>query len=360
MISAEDARAIVAEITRRLGRNVNIMDRHGVIIASGDPARVGEVHEGARRVLETGEPFAVTGAQARRLGGTRAGVNLPIRAARDGGAGGGTEVAGVVGVSGEPREVGELAAAVVLMTELMITQRALREETGWRRRVREQILADLLAGRPAAAEWRRRLRLVDARPGPPSRVFALRAADPAATRDLDRRLGADERRVLAAVDADGVLWAVAAAGAAAALRPRLEALRAELPGGALLDAGDAADLAALTDVLTRARLALRRPWTGRRRLEELELPVLLARVDEAERAAMAGRVLGALPDELRRTLRAYLDHDRDAAAAARALNVHRNTLAYRLARIADLTGRDPRRFTDAATLHVALEAAETG
>ncbi|MEU6036621.1 sugar diacid recognition domain-containing protein [Actinomadura sp. NPDC047616] len=359
MISAEDARAIVAEITRRLGRNVNIMDRHGVIIASGDPARVGEVHEGARRVLATGEPFAVTGAEARRLGGTQAGVNLPIRAARDGGAGG-EAVAGVVGVTGEPREVGELAAAVVLMTELMITQRALREEAGWRRRVREQILADLVAGRLTAAEWRRRLRLVDARPGPPSRAFALRAADPAATRDLDRRLGADERRVLAAVDADGVLWAVAAADAAAALRPRLEALRAELPGGALLDAGDAADLTALTDVLTRARLALRRPWTGRRRLDDLELPVLLARVDETERAAMAGRVLGALPGELRRTLRAYLDHDRDAAAAARALNVHRNTLAYRLTKIADLTGRDPRRFTDAVTLRVALDAAETG
>ncbi|WP_344944976.1 helix-turn-helix domain-containing protein, partial [Actinomadura miaoliensis] len=151
-----------------------------------------------------------------------------------------------------------------------------------------------------------------------------------------------------------------AADAAPALRPRLEALRAELLGGALLDAGDAADLTALTDVLTRARLALRRPWTGRRRLDDLELPVLLARVDEAERAAMAGRVLGALPGELRRTLRAYLDHDRDAAAAARALNVHRNTLAYRLTKIADLTGRDPRRFTDAVTLRVALDAAETG
>ncbi|MBX6766718.1 MAG: hypothetical protein IRY90_06145, partial [Actinomadura rubrobrunea] len=206
MIGAEDAQAVAAEITRRLGRNVNIMDRHGVIIASGDPSRVGEVHEGARRVLATGEPFAVTAARARRLDGTRPGVNLPLRTGRGGGDGG--PIAGVVGVTGEPREIGELAAAVALMAELMITQRALREEAGWRRRVRGQILSDLAAGRLTAGEWRRRLRLVDARPGPPSRVFALRAADASATRGLDRGLGADERRVLAAVDADGVLWAV--------------------------------------------------------------------------------------------------------------------------------------------------------
>ncbi|MBX6769587.1 MAG: helix-turn-helix domain-containing protein, partial [Actinomadura rubrobrunea] len=177
---------------------------------------------------------------------------------------------------------------------------------------------------------------------------------------LDRGLGADERRVLAAVDADGVLWAVADPAAGAALRPRLAALRAGLAGGGLLDGGEAADHAALVDLVARARLALRGPWTGERRLSDLELPVLLARVDAAERAAMAERVLGTLPGELRRTLRVYFDHDRDAAAAARALNVHRNTLAYRLRRVAELTGRDPRRFTDAVTLRTALLADALG
>jgi carbohydrate diacid regulator len=34
--------------------------------------------------------------------------------------------------------------------------------------------------------------------------------------------------------------------------------------------------------------------------------------------------------------------------------IHRNTLAYRLQKVILLTGLDPRRFEDAAQIHVAL------
>ncbi|MFI6519632.1 CdaR family transcriptional regulator [Spirillospora sp. NPDC050679] len=350
MLTAADAQAIVDEIMQRLGRNVNIMDEHGTIIASGDRDRVGAVHDGARRVLAAGEPLAVTGAQARRMRGTRAGVNLPIRI--------GEELAGVVGVTGEPREIGDLAAAVVLMTELLIAQRALRGEAEWRQRTREQIVADLAAGGLTAREWRQRLRLAGVRLAAPYRVYALRPgrdAARAAPREMYRMLAVDEERVLAAVDATGTLWAVAGATAPDTLRPRLAVVRHALPGTSLLDAGEAADFAALAETVRRARLALRRtdlPAEGR--LRDLELPVLLAHLGEDARTALAERVLGPLPAELRRTLDAYFDHDRHAAGAAAELNVHRNTLVYRLGRIAELTGYDPRRFDDAVTLRVAL------
>lgn len=59
-------------------------------------------------------------------------------------------------------------------------------------------------------------------------------------------------------------------------------------------------------------------------------------------------VLGDLPAHDRRhggvllpTLRAYLAHGGNAASAAQALAIHRNTLSYRLRRVADLTGRSP-------------------
>lgn len=62
-----------------------------------------------------------------------------------------------------------------------------------------------------------------------------------------------------------------------------------------------------------------------------------------------GQVLGPVLDydrdersELVATLAAYLRHGCRPGPAAKELNVHRHTLSYRLERIAELTGRDPR------------------
>ncbi|MFF8959780.1 CdaR family transcriptional regulator [Streptomyces sp. NPDC014894] len=353
MIAGTAAQAIVDDIVARLGVNVNIMDEHGTITASSDRSRVGTRHEGALQVLETGLPLSVTGDEARALGGTRAGVNLPLRL--------GGEVVGVVGVSGEPHEVGEIARAISRLAELMALQQAYLGEAGWRRRVRQQIVEDLIAGGLSAESWRQRRQLVGCRVEPPYALFVLHrgpAGGGAEEHDLYRRLEADEGSALAAEDTDGAVWIVTGANAAAALRGRLAALCAGRRDTGFLDAGRAADFPALLERAAQARFALRRRLEGEVHLSDLELPVLLARLEPETRAAAAERILGPLSAELRHTLRAYFDHDRSITDAARALNVHRNTLTYRLGRVQDLTARDPRAFQDAVVLQVALHLRE--
>ncbi|WP_326764136.1 helix-turn-helix domain-containing protein [Streptomyces sp. NBC_01591] len=56
------------------------------------------------------------------------------------------------------------------------------------------------------------------------------------------------------------------------------------------------------------------------------------------------------------TLDAWFTADGSTAEAARRLHCHRNTVLYRIARIAELTGRAPTRPVDAAELYVALRA----
>ncbi|MEO3976620.1 sugar diacid recognition domain-containing protein [Streptomyces sp. CAU 1734] len=353
MIAGTTAQAIVDDIVGRLGVNVNIMDERGLIIASGDHARVGSLHEGALRVLESGRPFSVTGEEARLLNGTRAGVNLPLRLD--------SEIVGVVGVSGEPRDVGEIARAIAHLAEVMVMQQAFLGEAGWRHRVRRQIVEDLIAARLTPQSWRQRQQLAGCRVEPPYTLFALRgepAGPTADPRDLYRWLEADESAVLASADAEGVVWVVAGRAAAAPLRRRLSALCGSRPEMGVLDAGSAEEFAALVERTGQARLAVRRRLVGEVRLADLELPVLLARLDAATRAGAAERVLGPLSAELRHTLRVYFARDRSVTDAARVLNVHRNTLAYRLGRIEELTSRDPRSFQDAVVLQVALHLTE--
>ena len=90
---------------------------------------------------------------------------------------------------------------------------------------------------------------------------------------------------------------------------------------------------------------------------------LLALHDPGQRQRFADSVLGPLRDHDRRrggelvtTLRAFLDRDGHWAATAAALYVHVNTLRNRIARIAELTGRDVTRTADRVDLFLALEA----
>jgi sugar diacid utilization regulator len=49
---------------------------------------------------------------------------------------------------------------------------------------------------------------------------------------------------------------------------------------------------------------------------------------------------------IRHTVEAFFAADLHVSRAAEALSLHPNSLRYRLSRIAELTGRDPRRLTD--------------
>ncbi|WP_168176628.1 helix-turn-helix domain-containing protein [Williamsia sp. 1135] len=62
-------------------------------------------------------------------------------------------------------------------------------------------------------------------------------------------------------------------------------------------------------------------------------------------------------DLLRATLWTFLDHSCNAQAAARALHLHRNTISYRLLKVADLSGHDPLTF-EGARVHAAARIAE--
>ena len=64
--------------------------------------------------------------------------------------------------------------------------------------------------------------------------------------------------------------------------------------------------------------------------------------------------LGQLNKELIETLRTFLEKDMSITDTARALYIHRNTLTYRLDRITELTGYNPRRVNGAVHLFIAL------
>ena len=108
----------------------------------------------------------------------------------------------------------------------------------------------------------------------------------------------------------------------------------------------------------RAALTLGRRLYGPNRvhcLDDLGIVALVGLEDERTKIGLAHHLLSPLDHEaeLLETLDAFFAEDCSPAAAAKRLRIHRNTLAYRLAKIASLTGLDPRRFDDAVQIRLA-------
>ncbi len=91
-------------------------------------------------------------------------------------------------------------------------------------------------------------------------------------------------------------------------------------------------------------------------LDSVGIAAFIGVADERTKADLATFLLSPLDDEpeLLRTLACLFEHDCQPTATAKVLGVHRNTLSYRLEKIASLTGMDPRRFDDAVQIRLAL------
>jgi hypothetical protein len=96
---------------------------------------------------------------------------------------------------------------------------------------------------------------------------------------------------------------------------------------------------------------------GRLEAEDYLLEILLGRSPRLA-ARLREKVLAPLPDddhgELARTLQTLVGCRLDRTATSAALHVHRNTLAYRLRRIEEITGLDLRSPRDLARVYLAI------
>jgi purine catabolism regulator len=270
--------------------------------------------------------------------------------------------------------VHHLATAVAL--ELAKAQAVARTE----RRLVGDFLDALLAGELSASEVRRRLRFLGLGASPAIAVLVARRDGPegseAASVEALRLLVQDRlsRRpapyVLSIQDASVVALFQAAdpAEARAAAETVAEAVQARGLGGRFGLGMPEADPRGLRRAYQEARFALEAAPAGPRVATVADLGshrLLLARQEDAALEAISRGLLDPLADydrrhhgELVASLRAFLEHNGNWEAAARALAVHRHTLRYRIRRVAELTGRDLDRAGDRVEFWLALQAAD--
>lgn len=134
-----------------------------------------------------------------------------------------------------------------------------------------------------------------------------------------------------------------------------------------LDIGSFKDCAQSYDQAGRTDLLRSRCKSGVFYYDEQGLQMVLSYIPEEARRTYCRSVIkhpedpkGFLDETLSGTLRCFLQNDLNVSKTAKALFLHRNTLLYRLQKVQDITGKNPRSFMDSIELGLTMELSGNG
>jgi carbohydrate diacid regulator len=358
-LTYELAQEIVERTMKILNRNINVMNDQGVIIGSGDSERINQLHAGALLVLKKGESVEIDNSSAVRMKGSRPGINLPIRFSN--------QIVGVVGITGEPEQIRNYAQLVKMAAELVLEQSFLLERVQWKQRLQSEIVNQLISEEGLNEESiKERAGFLGINLEHPRIVIVIEKSDSnqKLIRSVQYEIGKTDLIGVTFNNEIVILKAAAVKESKRELTPFLKRLLKVSGGKVLIGSGGLAEnIKELKSSFYQAKRAIMvgsklQPDTSFYQYEEYQLEVMLAKLAQDEEDKSAFSYYHKLLDqgktgELIHTLEAYIREGGELNKIADSLFIHRNTLRYRLEKITELTGKDPRNIKDLIELYIA-------
>ena len=327
-------------------RTINIMDQKGIIIASTEKHRIGDFHQGAAEVLETGKPVLIKKEDLPRYPGTKEGYNMPIFL--------NDEIIGVVGIFGCEEEVQSIANLLRVYVTQSFSQFQMTQKQNLEAELRNQLLRLLLFGGESQKEMIAKLcGMLNLQLEYPIRIVLL--YERARERNMKHLLDysqliqnliwknvLDRRRdVFGIQNADYVI--LLGGGESPEMQKRLDKLLHEIEAEDIWNAAVSSPCRNLEEILAGMRevsVLKNRKGGVIQNLEEhsCRMQYLLGSMTVQEGARTAARMLRRLKEQhgenqaeqLLRTARVYYECGGSVARAAEQLNLHKNTLLYRM------------------------------
>ncbi|MEG1931559.1 MAG: sugar diacid recognition domain-containing protein [Pygmaiobacter sp.] len=369
-LSKQNAMRIVTEISGIINQHVNMMDEQGMIIASTDPQRMGTFHGGSLRVIaENLEELIVW--EDSQYEGAKKGINLPIRF--DG------EIVGVVGVTGEYDEVVKYGQILKKMTEILLRENDAADQKKIDDRIRARFLDDWLF--EDSVYYSQQMIERGARLGIditiPRRVLVAEITDlknfsdsPEGQRMIDnvnktvRRMMEQSLNHVFTKTVSQMICLIPDCE-----NRRMRTIAEEIETGVQHKFGVSVMIGidsrcqVLHNAYLKARKALRACAFSQSGLifsyDDISLEIFMDEISSASKEEFLNRMFRGFSDEERTSwihlLQAYFNANGSIGKAAEQLFIHKNTLQYKLRKLSEQTGYDPRKLSDAALYYLAVQ-----
>ncbi|MBC5635793.1 helix-turn-helix domain-containing protein [Ornithinibacillus sp. BX22] len=348
---------IINETKKLINENIIIVNNQAIIIASTDCSRIGDFHEGALQTIKNNTTTILTEDHLQSMKGIRPGVNLPITIEN--------HVIGVIGITGNPKEIIPLASLMKKMTELLIRENIYVQELEWHARAMEAYFFEWVQMEQPSEEFLKRGKLLDIHLSPPLRCSIIEI-DFSKHKDVINEIldllllklpcvaiRWGHNRIVLLTEEDKFELDT--------LKIQFETFQSyiinKLRIPFSIGIGSKSNSFFIKDSYQKATKAL--SLTNANTItayDELLLETCLDEVSHNVRIDFINKVLSPLDKEeaLLNTLKVFLKNNLNLKATASELHIHINTLHYRLSRIEQLTGLNPKNTYTIAVFYIAF------
>jgi carbohydrate diacid regulator len=350
-VNPEFAQMIVNAAKEIVRKDINFIQLDGKVIASTDPLRVGTFHEAALQVKKRGGAVAVT--DHHRLKGARKGMNYPV--VIDG------QLLGVIGISGDPEECEAFGFLLTKMTEVLIKEQMIASRDHSLDQIRSSVVRMLIFESEkqdgSLAELMQQLHY-ELEESVFVSLIHLHGMDhhPSLSASMHSTLLRQGMTLFTYLFPNQYVVILNASQYNRAMQAWTSGFRS-LPMHYTIGVGNVCRLEEVASSFRHARIALKYALMRQTHLCEystLDLEMIIENIGNDVRKDYVQKVIGGLSEEEIKLLTVYFKNNFSLNKSAEELYIHKNTLQYRLHKIAEKTGLDPRDYHHSVKLYLAL------
>ncbi|MBS3679361.1 helix-turn-helix domain-containing protein [Ornithinibacillus massiliensis] len=335
---------VVQEVQRLINEDVILTDQDGIIVASSDPSRINDFHEGALLAMQTKQNMFMTEELTSTLKGVRKGVVLPIIIEE--------KPIGCIGITGEPKVVQPFAMLVQKVAELFVQDSIIQANEERQARELEFFVFDWINSKEVTKSLLERSRFFSIHMSKYERVLVLKnnlSTLQFSYKDINLlhtvwdqdgdtlfiRWGQDKLLMLLT---DKFNQNILQQKLVNFIRDMEKTLKIEMVVGV----GQVTSYEQLYLSFEQADRACEAASNEKPIVfeEELRFDILQQALDDVTKNNFIKRTIEPLKSEviLLQTLTSWFRNDMSNQVTAKELHIHKNTLLYRLKRIEELTG----------------------
>lgn len=360
---------IVTEISKIIGQHVNMMDEKGYIIASTDQKRIGTFHGGAAALIESGQDLLVIDHNG-QFKGARKGINLPLMLEE--------RLVGVIGITGAYKEVMKYGQIIKKMTEAMLKENFQKEQKKIDSRIQSRFLDEwILDGVPVTTGFAERGARLNIDVQQSYRVMVAVLADFRQFSDTAKgqmMIDKINRYVRQLIEESGGIFTKTATKmiclcpgkmlsddhAVSYSKKLIQLVKLELNVELQIGIDGQGDSINLR--YQQASKAVQGCMSRKKSIclyEDISFEIFLDEISIASRQAFIRRMFRDCSErEIEQAvavMQVYFDQNGSVKKAAEQLFMHKNTLQYKLKRIYEKTGCDPRTVNGSALFCLAIQ-----
>jgi carbohydrate diacid regulator len=362
-ISKRQAEDIIKNLKSVIQEDINFIAPDGNIIASSDESRVGSFHEGAAKVAQTKQPLIISSDYDYL--GAKKGINLPVFYEQN--------LIAIVGITGEASDIIQFSNVIVKMSEILIKENFLNAQKQFKRENNRVIMELIIKGKfnPEILSIKMDELSYDVSKYRYFLIAELSNFDMQNIElsnmiynSIEKRISIEailarsESKFMLLTQIDNYLELVESFSAIKAYVENKYKVKITVGISEKIKCIDdfynsykQAEM--VVNIETHKDSGLIEQFDGS------SLDFLFQSLASQTNKDFSNRILGQLNDEeikeIRDLISSYIKHNGSINAVSDALFIHKNTVQYRLNKIAISTGNNPRHLEDLISLYIALE-----